>query len=89
MNLSFSVIIPTHNRPDLLREALASVLAQTRLPHEILIVDDASSPPVSATDFDGLSDIQIRVLRHPKPLGGAAAKNTRTRSARRSAGVSG
>ena len=76
MNLTFSVIIATHNRPDLLREAVDSVLAQTRLPLEILIVDDASTPPVIASDFDGLSDIPIRVLRHPMPLGGAAAKNT-------------
>ena len=76
MNLSLSVIIPTHNRPELLREAVDSVLAQTRLPLEILIVDDASSPPVRASDFDGLSDIPIYVLRHPALLGGAAAKNT-------------
>ncbi len=76
MNLSISVIIPTHNRPELLREAVNSVLAQTLLPLEILIVDDASSPPVNAADFAGLGEIPIRVLHHPNPLGGAAAKNT-------------
>ena len=37
-----STIIPVHNRPDLLREAVASVLAQTYRPIEIVIVNDGS-----------------------------------------------
>ena len=76
MKLTISVIIPTHNRPELLREAVDSVLVQTLQPLEILIVDDASDPPVNATDFTGFGTIPIHVLRHPKSLGGAAAKNT-------------
>ncbi len=43
MNPSVSVIIPTHNRAPLLREAMASVLHQTYAPREILIVDDGST----------------------------------------------
>ncbi len=38
-----SVIIPTHNRPDYLREAIESVLAQTYPFIEILVIDDGSS----------------------------------------------
>src|SRR6516225_7397394 len=38
-----SAIIPVHNRPLLLREAVASVLAQTYRPTEIIIVDDGST----------------------------------------------
>ena len=38
-----STIIPVHNRPLLLREAVASVLAQTYRPIEIIIVDDGST----------------------------------------------
>lgn len=37
-----STIIPVHNRPALLGEAVASVLAQTHRPIEILIVNDGS-----------------------------------------------
>ena len=38
-----SVIIPTFNRADLLAETIEAVLAQTRAPDEILVVDDGSS----------------------------------------------
>ena len=38
-----STIIPVHNWPALLHEAVASVLAQTYRPVEIIIVDDGST----------------------------------------------
>lgn len=38
-----SVIIPTHNREDLVQEAINSVLAQTFQDFEIIVVDDGSS----------------------------------------------
>ena len=38
-----SVIIPTYNRPDYLREAVDSILAQTYPFIEILVIDDGSS----------------------------------------------
>lgn len=38
-----SVIIPTYNRRELLLEALASVFTQTRLPDEVIVVDDGST----------------------------------------------
>jgi hypothetical protein len=38
-----STIVPVHNRPRLLAEAVASVLAQTYRPIEVLIVDDGST----------------------------------------------
>lgn len=38
-----SVIIPTYNRRDLVREAIASVLAQTYRDFELVVVDDGSN----------------------------------------------
>lgn len=37
---TFSVIIPTRNRPDYLRDAVASLLGQVVAPDEIIVVDD-------------------------------------------------
>ena len=37
-----SVIIPTYNRRDFVREAIASVLAQSYRDFELLVVDDGS-----------------------------------------------
>ena len=39
----FSVIVPTYNRARLLREALASVMAQTHRDFEVIVVDDGST----------------------------------------------
>jgi glycosyltransferase involved in cell wall biosynthesis len=44
---SISVIITTYNRKDLVGRAIESVLAQTRLPDEIILVDDGSSDDTS------------------------------------------
>ncbi len=38
-----SVVIPTYNRADLLQATLQSVLAQTVLPKEVVVVDDGST----------------------------------------------
>jgi len=67
-----SIVLPTHNRPGLLREALDSVCNQTYPNWETLIVDDASSPAVAID----LKDARIRIIRHETAQGGAASKNT-------------
>jgi hypothetical protein len=77
--LGASIIIPSHNRPALLQEALSSVLEQTVLPAEIVIVDDASIPPVSLPAIRNC--IPLRLLRHEQTRGGAAAKNTGAQAA--------
>ena len=39
----FSVIIPTYNRRELLRQALASIWTQTFTDYEAIVVDDGST----------------------------------------------
>lgn len=57
--------------------------AQTTLPPvEIIIVDDASSIPITVQALSAQTSLPIRVLRHTSAHGGAAAKNTGARAAR-------
>ena len=70
-----SVIVPTYQRSERLRRALASVLAQTVEVLEIIVVDDASddgTPSVVAS----LADPRVRYLVHDENRGLAAARNT-------------
>ena len=64
----------------LLQEALSSVLDQAVLPAEIIVVDDASAPPVSLPA--SRNGVPLRLLRHEQARGGAAAKNTGAQAAR-------
>ncbi|MDE3110640.1 MAG: glycosyltransferase [Acidobacteriota bacterium] len=76
-----SVIIPAYNRRSTLGRALASVLAQADPPHEVIVVDDASSDDTAGAAAT-FSDRRIRVIRHERRLGAAAARNTGARAAR-------
>lgn len=44
MHLKTSIIIPTYNRPEELSNCIASILIQSRIPDELIIVDDGSLP---------------------------------------------
>lgn len=76
-----SMLVATHNRPDLLREAIRSVEQQTFSNWEIVLVDDGSTPPANLDDLaPGLRD-RIRLIRHATPRRSAAARNTAVRAA--------
>ncbi|MGI8684402.1 MAG: glycosyltransferase family 2 protein [Acidimicrobiales bacterium] len=70
MSATCSVIVPTHNRPGMLAEAVASVLAQRAATVECIIVDDGGTPRV-----DLAGDRRLTVLRRDEPGGPAAARN--------------
>lgn len=72
-SIPISVVIPARNRVSLIETALASVLAQSHPAQEIIVVDDCST--------DGTADIAaqlpgVTVIRHPRPAGAQAARNT-------------
>src|SRR5260370_26675507 len=46
MNPSVSVIVPVYNRPDVVKYAVDSVLAQTLPVAEVIVVDDGSTEDV-------------------------------------------
>jgi len=78
---AFSVIIPTHNRVNLLPRAIKSVLNQTFQEFELIIVDDASTDetPALANSF---ADQRIVYVRREANGSAAAARNTGIRRAR-------
>ncbi len=63
-----SVIIPTYNRPDYLREAIASVVSQTYTNLEIIVTDDCSRESPQSV-IDAFQDDRIRLRRNSKNLG--------------------
>lgn len=75
MNVSFSIVVPTHNRPDFLREALSSIVCQDYPDWEVVVVDDGSMPPVQDDALRELVGSRYRLIRHDKAKGIAAAKN--------------
>ena len=72
---TISVIIPLYNRREEIGRAIASALRQSRAPDEIVVVDDASLDD-SAEAVAALGENRIRLLRHERNRGAAAARNT-------------
>jgi GT2 family glycosyltransferase len=68
-----SVIIPSHNRADLLRLCLGSVLRYAPPGTEVLVVDDAS--PAGAVSAQALDYRGVRVIRLERQIGFCAAVN--------------
>ncbi len=73
-----SVVIPTHDRWELLPSTLATVLGQRDVDLEVLVVDDGSATSGSRLP----NDPRLRLLRHGSARGVAAARNSGLASAR-------
>jgi len=70
-----SVIIPTHNRADMLKEAIESVRQQTFADWELIVVDDGSTDQTrDVVDACRTADGRIRYAWQP-PQGVCAARN--------------
>src|SRR5262249_3102435 len=77
-----STIVPVHNRPLLLREAVASVLAQTYRPIEVIIVDDGSIDE-TGREAEALAEAHSEVSGiHRRDGGPRAARETGRLAAR-------
>jgi glycosyltransferase involved in cell wall biosynthesis len=66
-----TVVITTRDRPALVGRAIDSALAQTLSAIEVIVVDDASAPPLRI----GHADERLRVLRRGQSTGVCAARN--------------
>jgi GT2 family glycosyltransferase len=72
MTRSLSIVIPSHNRPDLLRICLGGIRRHAPAGTQVIVVDDGSRDGVvnrTAREYD------IEVIRHERPLGFARAAN--------------
>lgn len=69
-----SVVLPTHNRPNMTKKAIDSVLTQDYEKIELIVVDDGSSDrtPEVVKNF---SDGRVELYKHKKNKGQAAAEN--------------
>lgn len=81
-NPTVSVILPVHNRQDLVSRAIDSVLAQTMENLELLIIDDASTDGTPEVIGGYASDPRVRVCRNQTNLGAAGARNRGIEAAR-------
>jgi glycosyltransferase involved in cell wall biosynthesis len=70
-----SIMLCTFNRADLLPFAINSVLAQTFVDWELLVLDDASTDNTATVVRPYLNDKRIRYIEHAKNLGIAKNRN--------------
>lgn len=75
-----SVVMPTHNRADLLPRSLGSLLSQEYRNWELLVCDDGSSDE-TASVVEAVDDPRIR-YRPGEPAGACAARNRGLAAAR-------
>jgi glycosyltransferase involved in cell wall biosynthesis len=71
----FSIGVTTYNRPELLKQTLASITMQTFANFEVIVGNDYVQEPLSANLLD-LRDPRIRFVNHPRNLGEARNMNT-------------
>lgn len=69
-----SVVIPTYNRPELLRNSINSVLSQTYPDFEIIVIDDCSSDNTPGV-LKAFRDERLKVIRNSSNKGIAAVRN--------------
>ncbi len=71
-----SVVIPAYNRPAMLMEGLKSLMAQTVDCWEVIIIDDASNPPIPEDEVHQCTGGHARLIRNESSQGGAKGKTS-------------
>ena len=79
---TISVVITSHNRQREVVRAIRSVAGQTLPALEIIVVDDASSPALSAVELAPQQQLPLRLIRHEQARGPGGARNAGIRAAK-------
>lgn len=78
-----TVVIPAHNRENLIERALSSVLSQTHTDIEAIVIDDGSiDSTFSRVRALCDEDSRVRLMKHEANLGAQAARNTGIKAAK-------
>ncbi len=72
---TISVLIASRNRPSEVRKCIDSVLTQTLRPLEIIVLDDASDPPLKEGVALESTPVPVHWLRSDAPSGVTGARN--------------
>ena len=80
-NSSISVVMPSFNRETATARAIRSALCQERPVAEVVVVDDASWPPLDLHALPRKAGIDVRVVRLAVNSGAAAARQAGVESA--------
>lgn len=77
VNSAVSVVIRTKDRPDMLQQAVLSVLAQSYRPLELVVVNDggADIAPLLQSWLQHAVDISLNLIQHEHSVGRANAAN--------------
>src|SRR5215469_385954 len=75
--MMLSVYVPCYNAENYLEKSIQSLLAQTRPPDEILVIDDGSTDRTAEI----AAKLPVKLVRHEQNKGLAAARNTAFRNA--------
>lgn len=70
-----SIVMPSYNTGKYIAEAINSVIAQTHMDWELLIVDDCSTDDTDIVIQPFLCDKRIRYLKNEKNSGAAVSRN--------------
>jgi glycosyltransferase involved in cell wall biosynthesis len=76
-----SVVVPTHDRRELLTLTLRSVLRQHGVDLEVVVVDDGSTDGTAGV-VERLAEPRVRLVQHATPLGVSSARNAGIAEAR-------
>ena len=70
-----SIVIPAHNRPAFLLEAVHSIAKQSYSNFEVIVVDDGSVPPISQSALEEVLGQRVVLYRHDSAHGVPKTKN--------------